>query len=408
MDPGVRAAGTAHRQLPVLLAVEVHEDRARDELRVEPVGPFEADFLGAVDSNGPFESLERCYSAAGTDSLLGRMLYLDWKFTLADNDLPKVRNTAEIADVAVQYPMLDDAVVELSIKIPDDDKIVGGNLRKFYKDALADFLPREIIAKAGGEARAALQRAVDWMFPMTLEWFGLPDTLKHHGGQLAYRLKGKTNDQLRQVWMSATVPLCEGIGIAVPAHHDAAAGQYVIDYPFPCQYDPQAKRWLFDQPLDWDQRHTLSVQAVVRDPGKWGFRMQWLYGSGFPFTPAFRNDRRPDPALENSRRQPSNSRLTIDGDKYYKVWGQNVTLFFDARNVLNTQNIATISVNGFPNPYINTAGDDYTIYYTETGRVGGAYLQDTNGDNVLDWVPVRDPRVLEEGRNVRIGISITF
>jgi outer membrane receptor protein involved in Fe transport len=163
-----------------------------------------------------------------------------------------------------------------------------------------------------------------------------------------------------------------------------------------------------EQPLDWDQRHTLSVQAVVRDPGKWGFRMQWLYGSGFPFTPAFRNDRRPDPALENSRRQPSNSRLTIDGDKYYKVWGQNVTLFFDARNVMNTQNIATISVNGFPNPYINTAGDDYTIYYTETGRVGGAYLQDTNGDNVLDWVPVRDPRVLEEGRNVRVGISITF
>jgi ring-1,2-phenylacetyl-CoA epoxidase subunit PaaA len=91
------------------------------------------------------------------------------------------------------------------------------------------------------------------MFPMTLEWFGLPDTLKHHGGQLAYRLKGKTNDELRQVWMSATVPLCEGIGIKVPAHHDAATGKYVIDYPFPCQYDPAAKRWLFDQPLTWDQ-----------------------------------------------------------------------------------------------------------------------------------------------------------
>jgi ring-1,2-phenylacetyl-CoA epoxidase subunit PaaA len=49
------------------------------------------------------------------------------------------------------------------------------------------------------------------------------------------------------------VPLCEGIGIKVPAHHDPATQQYVIDYPFPCQYDPQAKRWLFDQPLSWDQ-----------------------------------------------------------------------------------------------------------------------------------------------------------
>jgi hypothetical protein len=163
-------------------------------------------------------------------------------------------------------------------------------------------------------------------------------------------------------------------------------------------------------PLDWDQRHTLSIQAVVRDPGKWGFRMLWLYGSGFPFTPSFRNDRRPDPALENSRRRPSTTRLTVDGDKYYKVWGQNVTLFFDARNVLDAKNIDDISANGtgFPNPYINTAGDDYLIYYTETGRAGGAYLQDANGDNIVDWIPVHDPRVFEEGRAVRLGVSVSF
>lgn len=109
------------------------------------------------------------------------------------------------------------------------------------------------LAKAGGEAREALQRAVDWMFPMTLEWFGLPDHLKRHSDQLLYRLKGKTNDQLRQTWMAATVPLCESIGIKVPAHYDAAKGEYVIDYPFPCQYDPEEKRWLFDEEITWDQ-----------------------------------------------------------------------------------------------------------------------------------------------------------
>ncbi len=109
------------------------------------------------------------------------------------------------------------------------------------------------LAKAGGAVNEALQRAVDWMFPMTLEWFGLPDDLKRHSGQLVYRLKGKTNDQLRQTWMAATVPLCEGIGIDVPAHWDESAQTYAIDYPFPCQYDPEAKRWLFDEPLSWDQ-----------------------------------------------------------------------------------------------------------------------------------------------------------
>jgi outer membrane receptor protein involved in Fe transport len=164
-----------------------------------------------------------------------------------------------------------------------------------------------------------------------------------------------------------------------------------------------------EQALDWDQRTTLSVQGVVRDPGKWGFRMLWTYGSGFPFTPGFRNDRRPDPTLVNSQRLPSSSNLTVDGDKYYRVWGQNVTIFFDARNVLNVRNISDLQQNTFPNPYINqNNASDYEIYYTETGRAGGAYLKDTNGDGIAEWVPVNDPRVFSEGRAVRMGISVTF
>jgi ring-1,2-phenylacetyl-CoA epoxidase subunit PaaA len=103
------------------------------------------------------------------------------------------------------------------------------------------------LAASPGEAREVLQRAVDWMFPMTLEWFGLPDDLKRHSGQLDYKLKGLTNDGLRQVWMDSAVPLCESLGIDVPAHYDSDKGEYVLDYPFPCQYDAKEKRWLFDE-----------------------------------------------------------------------------------------------------------------------------------------------------------------
>jgi ring-1,2-phenylacetyl-CoA epoxidase subunit PaaA len=49
------------------------------------------------------------------------------------------------------------------------------------------------------------------------------------------------------------VPLCEGIGIKVPAHFDKAKNEYVIEYPFPCQYSSDEKRWLFDEPLTWDE-----------------------------------------------------------------------------------------------------------------------------------------------------------
>ena len=110
------------------------------------------------------------------------------------------------------------------------------------------------LAAAGGEAREKLQRAVDWMFPMTIEWFGLPDDLKRHSDQLDYRLKGMTNDELRQAWMSATVPLCEGIGIDVPAHYHDESDAYVLEYPFPCDYDVESKRWDFDGgEITWDE-----------------------------------------------------------------------------------------------------------------------------------------------------------
>jgi len=110
------------------------------------------------------------------------------------------------------------------------------------------------LVRLGGEAREKLQRAVDWMFPMTVEWFGLPDNLKRHSGQLEYRLKGMTNDELRQKWMSATVPLCESLGLKVPAHWDEKTQQYVLEYAFPCEYNPAEKRWLFDEgEISWDQ-----------------------------------------------------------------------------------------------------------------------------------------------------------
>ena len=120
------------------------------------------------------------------------------------------------------------------------------------------------LTKAGGEAREMVQRAVDWMFPMTIEWFGLPDEMKRHSGQLEYRLKGLTNDQLRQVWMASTVPLCEQLGLNAPAHWDDTKGEYVLDYPFPCQYDAAEKHWFFAEgEIPWE---TVFKRWKARGP----------------------------------------------------------------------------------------------------------------------------------------------
>ncbi len=105
---------------------------------------------------------------------------------------------------------------------------------------------------ADPDGKRALQRAVDWMFPLTVEWFGLPDHLKRHPAQITFRIKGMTNDELRQAWLSEVVPLCTSLGIHVPAHYDESSGQYVLDYPFPCVFDAERKQWRFDQPCTWD------------------------------------------------------------------------------------------------------------------------------------------------------------
>jgi ring-1,2-phenylacetyl-CoA epoxidase subunit PaaA len=103
------------------------------------------------------------------------------------------------------------------------------------------------------EGRAQLQKCVDWQFYLTVEWFGLPDTMKLHSGQLDYRLKGYTNDQLRQNWMRVVVPFLESIGIYVKAHYDKPSDSFMLDYHLPIEFDEQEKRWLFDQPITWDQ-----------------------------------------------------------------------------------------------------------------------------------------------------------
>lgn len=103
------------------------------------------------------------------------------------------------------------------------------------------------------EGHELLQKAVDWMFLLTVEWFGLPDDRKKHNEQLDYGFKGHSNDELRQIWMSTAVPLCQELHLKVPVHYDEQQKKYVLDCPFPAHFDADAKRWLLEEgPCTWD------------------------------------------------------------------------------------------------------------------------------------------------------------
>ena len=115
----------------------------------QPLGEmFHPDFISTVDPDMPAAMLREVYASADAGHTVNRMLHLDMKFTLADNDLRKVSRMCEAAGIEVRYPLLDEALVEFSGQLPVNYKVRGRRLRWFFKEALKDFLPREIITKS--------------------------------------------------------------------------------------------------------------------------------------------------------------------------------------------------------------------------------------------------------------------
>lgn len=108
---------------------------------------FEPGFLDRVDTEAPLRDLRGAYGRADSASPVNRMMHLDLKITLADNDLRKVNQACSLAGVEVRYPLLDDEMLELAASVPPHMQLRRTQLRWFFKKALADFLPPEIIRK---------------------------------------------------------------------------------------------------------------------------------------------------------------------------------------------------------------------------------------------------------------------
>jgi outer membrane receptor protein involved in Fe transport len=161
-------------------------------------------------------------------------------------------------------------------------------------------------------------------------------------------------------------------------------------------------------PLDWDQRHTFNVTLRLQDENKWGATAIYQYGSGVPWTPIDRYARLQDPTWENSRRLEPSHRLSILGRKEFNVYGRELTLFFEGRNLLDDDILYPFGVSPGAFPNMVSAGMDNGSYLTETGRYGGAYLQDINDDGLDEFNPVYDPTIWESHRLWRIGLGFEF
>jgi asparagine synthase (glutamine-hydrolysing) len=108
---------------------------------------FTSTFLSAVDRDAPMALLRQIYKDVLADDVVNKMLGVDLRLTLADNDLPKVVRMCELARVEARFPLLNEELVAFSARLPAHFKLKRTQLRFFFKRALRDFLPAATLTK---------------------------------------------------------------------------------------------------------------------------------------------------------------------------------------------------------------------------------------------------------------------
>jgi ring-1,2-phenylacetyl-CoA epoxidase subunit PaaA len=107
------------------------------------------------------------------------------------------------------------------------------------------------------ESRRRVQEAFDFYFPLAAAWFGVPDQMKKRTDQLAYKVRGASNDEMRQKWLSQVVPFCEELGIKIPAYFDEETGKYKLSYEPPIYLDEKNRKWHFDKKITWEEQFAI-------------------------------------------------------------------------------------------------------------------------------------------------------
>lgn len=143
--PGVKKAASYVEQASVPMPDRMQMYNLLTRLGLDTV--LTPEFLAQVGPQDTLRQQRENWRAADARSLVNQMLWYDWKYTLADNDLPKVLGSTRLAGLEVGFPFLDDRLVDFSLRLDPELKVKGLTLRWFFKEALKDFLPPEIIAK---------------------------------------------------------------------------------------------------------------------------------------------------------------------------------------------------------------------------------------------------------------------
>ncbi len=142
-------------------------------------------------------------------------------------------------------------------------------------------------------------------------------------------------------------------------------------------------------PLSWDQRHKVAGSFFVGGEG-WGSSLLAIWGSGFPYTPAF-----PEAAIfgsnvptefpTNSRRQPSALQVDFDAYKEFSIGRVKPRIYIQIFNVFDARNATTV--------YADTGLPDVTFSAPLASADPGFFTR---------------PNFFSEPRRIHLGIRFRF
>lgn len=194
-------------------------------------------------------------------------------------------------------------------------------------------------------------------------------------------------------------------GLVLTLNYNSPAGYYgSLDYTYQIAKgtasDPEDARdaatsgslpEVFLIPLDWDQRHTVNLNAGY-DSQNWGINVVGRYGSGMPYTPIMTTDI--STTLQNSEIMPYT--LNFDMNLYYltEFMGLQQRWFVRVRNVFDKLNANEV--------YPRSGEPDFT---PEKQRVENLNLSEVV-NTVDEWF--QNETYYDEPRRIEIGVKILF
>ncbi len=103
---------------------------------------FESSFLNKLNEREPFKEY---FDDTKNFEGINKDLYLDFKTYMVDNILVKVDRMSMATSLEARVPLLDKKMVEFAFSLPPEYKLKGNTTKWFFKKAMENILPKEII-----------------------------------------------------------------------------------------------------------------------------------------------------------------------------------------------------------------------------------------------------------------------